>query len=127
MFSPDHFRVCTASGVEEADLIVAWLADEGVNAWVKDRLMVATNFGTLAIAPIGVEVVVGDRETADRAAKLLAERDRQIAMSYGEVDKTVEAQCEECGSLSTWLARSGSRVEQCPKCRAYLDVPGAVK
>lgn len=126
MFSQDHFRVCTASSLEEADLIVAWLASNGVDARIKDRNMVATfTWGTLAIAPIGVEIVVGDQESAGCAAKLLAERERQVAASRGEVDKTVEAQCEECGSLSTWPARSGSRVEQCPRCRAYLDVPRA--
>jgi len=121
----DQICVCTASSLEEADIAVAWLAGEGIEAYVKDRHLLGTYaWITSAIAPRGVEVVVFDQSLAARAVDLLQERQAALSAALADAPRTpVEATCENCDATSTFPAPSRGRVENCPKCGAYMDVP----
>ena len=115
--------VYCAATLEEADIIVAWLDEQGIAALVKDR----TTAGTLAIpvlyTPRGIEVCVPDDRQAARAASLLQDH-HQKQVDSGSSVATIEATCEECGEISSYSIAQRELVQSCPHCGAYLDVPG---
>ncbi len=107
-------------------MVVAWLAERGIAAQVKDRYAAETVFVQQAVAPAGIEVVVLNANQAHPARQLLIEHfeespaGRQAADSSGP---PVEAVCEECGRTATFTSDKRGRVEDCPYCGAYSDVP----
>ncbi|MFQ5414311.1 MAG: hypothetical protein ACE5E6_07610 [Phycisphaerae bacterium] len=113
--------------VEEADIIVAWLAERDIEAHVLDR----DNFGVMAFGATdleGIAIGVAGEEVAARARALLAAHDRapgddQASDEAARGVGTIEVTCEECGSVATFPGASAGAVEQCPACRAYIDVP----
>ena len=110
--------------IEEADIIVAWLAEHGVEATITDR----DNPGVLAFGvtdPEGIEIYVADESTAERAAALLEEHDRARAEASGRgvVAGMVEVTCEQCGHSATFSPEDRGTVQECSKCGAYLDLP----
>jgi hypothetical protein len=116
--------VYCAVSVEEADIIVAWLADQEINAFVKDRHAIGTIYLAFAAAPKGVEVCVLDGEQAKRARELLAEhadelRHRPQPIPPGRVFRAV---CEECGRPTDFPSELFGSVQTCPHCRANMDV-----
>ncbi len=115
-------KVCVynASSVGEADVIVAWLEEQGIGSYVKDRFSV----GTVA-APLIVEVCVFDAKQADAARELLSahqqkNRDGHRGPAGNEV---VTATCEECGNASAFPFSQAGTVQSCPVCREFVDVP----
>ena len=110
--------------IEEADIIVAWLAEQGVEATITDR----DNPGVLAFGvtdPEGIEIYVADEATAERAAALLAEHDRERAATATRdaAAGTIEVTCEKCGQSATFSPKQRGTVQECLKCGAYLDLP----
>jgi hypothetical protein len=107
-------------------MLVAWLGQQGIEAHVKDRHMIATHpWISSAIAPKGVEVLT-DREAAASAVELLRRRQAEMAAEAKKNDRPttpVQATCEDCGAISTFPAKSRGRVAECPECGAYIDVP----
>ncbi|UCF32801.1 MAG: hypothetical protein JSV78_10755 [Phycisphaerales bacterium] len=117
----DLYCIRRTATVEEADIIVTWLADRGIEAQVVDR----DNPGVLAFGLTdaeGIAICVADEETAKKAQALLEEHDREAAaQSKGEGE--VEATCEECGTVNTFEASTRGTVQECSECGAYVDVP----
>ena len=111
------------STVEEADIIVAWLAEQGVEAFIPDH----ENPGVLAFGLTdreGVEIFVPDQAKGDRAKALLEEHDQQHAgnpTASGHAAITVT--CDECHEDSTFPAEQADTVQECAQCGAHLDVP----
>ncbi|UCE59922.1 MAG: DUF2007 domain-containing protein [Phycisphaerales bacterium] len=111
--------------VEEADIIVAWLDEQGIEATVYDH----ENPGVIAFGVTdteGIEIFVADAEIAERAKELLEEHDRlhaeEAAVTSGE---TVQVQCEECGHLNSYSDELRGSVQECAECDAYVDIPEA--
>lgn len=116
--------VYRAASVEEADIIVAWLAEREFNAFVKNRNVIGTVYVPMSTAPKGVEVCVLDEAQAKRAKELLAEhadelRHRPLPIPPGKVFRAV---CEECGSPTDFPSELFGSVQTCPHCRANMDV-----
>ena len=112
-----------AGTIEEADIIVAWLADRGVKASILDP----ENPGGLAFGvtdPEGYEIYVTDASTAQQALKLLEEHDRE--RERGTLDSDLPEQitttCEECGQSNSFSADLAGTVQQCEQCGAHIDV-----
>ncbi len=115
-------RTATA---EEADLIVAWLDDHGINATVLGH----DSPGPLAFGVTddeGIGIYVSGSETADRAKGLLADHDAQHIKGRSTAPDThqVRVKCEECGRVSMFASDLAGTVQDCAKCGAYVDVPG---
>ena len=110
--------------IEEADIIIAWLEEQGVEATVPDR----DSTGVLAFGVTdaeGIEIFVANQETADRAAALLERHDQERAAASSVADGTLEVKCEACGEINRFPAGSRESVQECSKCGAYLDAePG---
>jgi len=113
-----------AVSVEEADIIVAWLADQEINAFVKNRNVIGTVYVPFATAPKGVEVCVLDEEQAKRATELLAEHADELSHRPQPIPpgKVFRAVCEECGRPTDFPSELFGSVQTCPHCRANMDV-----
>ncbi|MDO8630875.1 MAG: DUF2007 domain-containing protein [Phycisphaerales bacterium] len=120
----DPSCVYRAASVEQADIIVAWLAERGVNAFVKDRHVIGTVYVPFATAPKGVEVCVLDGEQAKRATELLSEHADELSHRPQPIPpgKVFRAVCEECGRPTDFPSELFGSVQTCPHCRANMDV-----
>jgi len=117
--------VYRAADVAEADIVAAWLDDQGITVHVKDRH--AGSLPPLTVAPQGVEVCVVDPEQADQAKALVREhlQQRKEKTDESASGRTLEAVCEECGKTTRFPFEQRGTVQTCPNCRRYLDVPEA--
>ena len=109
--------------VEEAAIVVTWLEEQGIEATVFDP----GNPGVMAFGVTdaeGIEVCVGDGETAERAMTMLAEHDRKTEMGEGpSSSRTIEVKCEKCGTTSSFGGDQSGTVQSCSRCGGYLDIP----
>ncbi len=121
--SQDLPCIYQAMTIEDADIVVAWLDNQGIEAFVKDRYAAGTMTYGLGFLSHPIKVVVRP-EQADEARRLLAEYDAAKAQERSATaSESVEAVCEECGEKSVFPGTSRGKVENCPKCGEYLDVP----
>lgn len=107
--------------IEEAQLLVAWLDDNEIDA----TIMGGQNPGSLAFGVSdfqGIRILVADDAIAARAAELLAEHDagpRDNAAAEPSVDMT----CEECGAVTKFDSGEKNKVQTCSACGAFVDIP----
>ncbi|MCP4592151.1 MAG: DUF2007 domain-containing protein [bacterium] len=118
----DMKTVYRAASVEEADIIVAWLDEQGIAAMVKDRAVAGTIEIPTLFTPRGIEVCVPDPEQAKQAVAALKEHYAKQAQA-DDSDRVIEATCEACGKASPFPQAQHGLVQNCPHCNAYLDVP----
>jgi len=110
--------------VEEAQIIVAWLDEQGVEAVVVDQ----ANPGVFAFGVTdneGISIAVPDEESARRAKSILEEHDRQQA-DTAPPDTSIEmvaVVCEACKATTSFTGEQRGTVQECSECGAYLDVP----
>lgn len=107
--------------VEEAQVIVAWLDDQGVKASIADP----ANTGVFAFGVTdieGVALCVADEATATQAKSLLEKHDAE-KKSRAPASGPITMKCESCGEENTFPGEAAGTVQQC-KCGAYLDLPG---
>jgi len=106
--------------VEEAEVIVAWLDDQGVKASIADP----ANTGVFAFGVTdieGVAICVADEATATKAKALLEKHDAE-RKSRPPAGESIRIKCESCGEENTYPGEAAGTVQQC-KCGAYLDLP----
>jgi hypothetical protein len=123
--SRDMICVYHAADVEQAEVLVTWLAERGIEALVKDSYAATMMPSPLIVAPQGIEVCVMDPEQAERARVLLREQFAEASARHASdtADATVEATCEECGRSARFPASQRGTVQTCPHCGRYVDVP----
>lgn len=120
----DIVTIHRAATIGEADVIAAWLENEGIPAFVRNELSVVTLHVPVIAAPKGVEICVAP-EDADEARRLLAARATEAATRDAALASAppIEAVCEQCGTTWIFPATAAGSVQTCEQCRAYLDVP----
>jgi hypothetical protein len=118
----EMITVFRGATVEEADVVAHWLEDNGIAAFVANRLSAA--YVPIVSTLRGVEVCVADEEDAEKAKALLAERRDEIARrgSAQPGRGPITVFCEECGSPASFPANLAGTVQNCPTCRAHIDV-----
>lgn len=123
--SRDMICVYRAADVGEADIVAAWLADQGITVHVKDRH--AGSQVPLTVTPRGIEVCVVDPAQVERALALVREHleHRKEQTDKAASGRTIETVCEECGKSSRFPFEQRGSVQTCPHCLRYLDVPEA--
>ena len=124
--STDPVCVRRAKTVEEAEIIVAWLDENGIEATIVDP----SNPGVMAFGvtdPEGIAIWVADSEKAERAATLLAEHDARSAGAEtpDAAIYTVDVACPDCGHTGGFPTDLAGTVQECPECGANVDVPPA--
>lgn len=120
----DFICVYRALDIGEADIIVAWLADQGIDAQIKNAFTVSAFQTPLLAAPQGVEVCVPDPADADRAMDLLRDHRDEIEQrrDAGATGATITATCEECGRDVEFPSELRDTVQTCPLCGKHIDV-----
>ena len=121
----DMICVHRAATVGQADIVVAWLKSQGINAHVKDALAAGMFQTSLIVAPAGIEVCVLEPEEAERAKVLLRLHFEELEKATGAdtSGQVIEATCEECGRSSSFPPDQRGRVGTCPYCREMIDIP----
>jgi hypothetical protein len=114
--------VYQAVNINEADIIVAWLAKHGIQALTKDEYVVT------ALVPFGaggVHVCVVDPDDAERARTLLEKHANEIKRreAYAEGSGVAMVTCPECGVSNEFAPETRGDVAACPDCGAYIDIP----
>jgi hypothetical protein len=123
--------VFVADDFGTAGLIVSYLGSHGIEAVIMDEATQGGLEGLTWAVPgqvstRGLEVWVRDADRADPARALLAAKEAEVEAAQAakaERTGTVTATCEECGGQTEFPAAAAGRTENCPHCRAYLDVP----
>lgn len=114
--------VYRASSLEQADIIAAWLDEQGISAFVKNRNMAGT-YVALAVAPKGVEVCVLDDNQADQARELLKHHERSLkSRKAATQEKVIPVFCTECGRRVEFPGELYGTVQTCPSCGRNIDV-----
>jgi hypothetical protein len=105
-----------------AEVDRVFLEQEGISAFLADDNLVTMNW-LLANAVGGAKLLVAASE-AGRAAELLAQcRAQQSQAQLDRPQTDVTFPCEECAGNMTFPAEYRGRVEVCPHCSQYVDVP----
>ena len=117
-------RIHRTDTLEEAAIIVNWLAEQGIEATVYDP----ANPGVMAFGVTdaeGIEIYAADAETAQRAKTLLAEHEKERAKASAGRPKgaRIEIKCENCGQTSSFEPELAGTIQECPDCGTYVDVP----
>lgn len=115
-----------AANLEEAEVVAAWLDEQAIETFIKDRNITGILPGLSAVAAQGVEVCVADDETANRARKLLEEHfaeQRRAHAPAGPPEEVFQAVCEECGKSTSFHREDCGKVQSCSHCGAYMDLP----
>jgi ssDNA-binding Zn-finger/Zn-ribbon topoisomerase 1 len=105
--------------VEEAHILAAWLNEQEIEAVVMDR----SNPGAMAFGltdPEGFAICVRGEPAAAKARSILEKHEQKG--STGK-DQPVAVTCPECKTRSTFPGTARGRVQSCPSCGSYLDVP----
>lgn len=108
--------------LEEASIIVAWLAEQGIEAKIADP----GNPGVMAFGITdteGIEVYVKDQATADKALSLLKKHQEQHG--HDVVGPEIEMTCDACGRKLHFPAGAKGTTQECPECGAHVDVGAA--
>lgn len=124
----DPFAAYTAISNIEAHLICQLLQTAGIPAAaIEDVSQVGTWMGG-TLAGIHNPTVWIERADADRAKPVLIEYEeraaerRAIEQGEQEAGPPIEVICDECGKQSEFSAALQGTVQNCPFCRAYVDV-----
>ena len=110
-----------ANTIEEAEIIVAWLAEQGIEATVTDP----SSTGVMAFGvtdPEGVKIYVADAQTAERAKAALAGHDASDESAVAE--EMIDVTCEECKHTNSFPPDYAGSTQECSECGAFVDVPG---
>ena len=121
----DPIVIRRTSTVEEAEIVVAWLSERDINAFILDR----DNPGVLAFGITdeeGIAIAVAQGETAQRAVGLLeVHHQEHLQQTKAHADAgtaSIEVICEECGTQNVYAVAAAGTVQECEECRAFLDV-----
>ena len=119
----DPVAVYNAANNVEANLVRIALINSGVPASVTEPIAGEWMF-------IDKPQVWVDRADIERAKPILEEYERRAleqgaaAPGDGATGSPIELVCEECGQRGSFPATQRGSVQQCPHCKAYVDVGG---
>lgn len=119
----DLILIQRTTTIEEADIITAWLEEQGILATIIDR----ANAGGYLFGMTDVEgfaIVTADKATAERAVAMIAEH--KPGKPKRSAGLKVTAKCEECGKETVFDGELSGTVQECEHCGAYVDVPEEV-
>ncbi len=119
----DPFAAYNASSNLEAHMVCGLLQDAGIEAMaIEDNSQAGLWVGG-TLAEIHKPQVWIERSDIERASAILTDYDRRSTERLsGKQGLAVDVVCEKCGKQSTFPAVQSGTVQNCPHCRAYIDV-----
>jgi hypothetical protein len=118
----DPVTIASHAYPAEADLKCLLLDQHGIQALVIDAQV---NFSLFLFNAVGGVKLVVARRDAERAVELLQEH-TTVSGARAKVAHTrppITFRCEECNAEMTFPDHRRGKVESCPSCREYVDVP----
>jgi hypothetical protein len=122
--------VYVADDMTDADVTCAYLNNQGIAAQVMNQathggLVGLGLFSPKGVSLFGMEVWVLEHAQVEEARKLLADRASRVQAKQTQLEELgpVDATCEECGHTSSFPGKHRGTIQECPKCREYIDVP----
>jgi Putative prokaryotic signal transducing protein len=112
----------------EAQLLAHMLGQAGIEAHVTEDLSLAGLWWGGTIPSIHTPKVWVDQADSEAAVPVLQEYERkrheqaQIEQATPAATGPVTATCPECGQTSGFPVKARGTVQNCPHCRAYMDV-----
>ena len=106
----------------QAQLARAELAAAGIPSWLADETLVSMDwFISNAVGGIKLQV---SSEDADAAREILfAIKDKAKQREEMSKDVVVVFRCSSCKAVITFSGSQIGRIENCPRCSRYVDVP----
>jgi Putative prokaryotic signal transducing protein len=129
----DPFAAYNAGSNVEAHIVCGLLLDAGITAMVIEDVSQAGVWLGGTVAEIHKPQVWIERADIERARPVLTDYDQRNAERRAaergerEAGPPVEVVCEECGKRSEFPAAQTGTVQNCPHCRAYVDVGDEVE
>jgi hypothetical protein len=108
--------------VHEANVAVAVLAENGIDCFTENATLIANDW-LLAGAVGGVKVQVPLSQASIAREVLDAWRKSRADRVDAGKDQWIVFRCSGCRELIAIGAENANRVENCPLCRRYVDVP----
>ena len=126
MNNPNPIVVYTAESNTDADFVQEFLKQNGVEAYsVEDNSLVGYWMGG-TLPGIHKPQVWVDKPDADRATQLiqqyLEKKQKNGSAAKTDKDEPIEVTCDECGEKNIFSGSLSGTVQECEKCKAYLDV-----
>jgi hypothetical protein len=120
----DPIAVYNATTNLEAHIIAAAIREAGLEARVVEDLSTAGIWMGGVVGEIHKPQVWIERADVERAKPVLDEFERQVRerRRTAEDAPDIEVLCEECGERSLFPGHQYGSVQNCPHCRAFVDV-----
>lgn len=121
----DPFVAYNASSNVEAQIVCGLLIDAGIEAQAIEDHSLAGLWVGGTMAEIHKPQVWIERADAERARPLLTEYEDKAAerrAAARDTRRVIDVKCEECGTSSEFPAAQQGTVQNCPHCRAFVDV-----
>lgn len=125
----DPVAAYNAQNNVEAHLIRNLLETNGVPAFVTEDVSVVGLWAMGTLPEIHKPQVWIERCDADRAKPLLddfekqeSERRKNLAATKSLESGKIEVICDECGTTNSYPSTLDGSIQECRKCRSYLDV-----
>jgi hypothetical protein len=120
----DPIVAYTAGGNLEAHLVADWLTSNGVDACAVEDNSGVNLFVFGTISQFHLPQVFIERSDTEKAAELLRQYEAKKHLRQQQVADApaITSKCEQCGATSSFPASQNGTVQDCPKCRAFMDV-----
>ena len=126
----DPVTVYNAESNIEAHLICNVLESSGISAYVSEDVSVVGLWAMGTLPEIHKPQIWIERADIERARPILDDYEQQAALRRQTNEATIngtdgviiEVICEECGKKSDFPASQDGTIQECPACRAYVDV-----
>ncbi|MCA8982327.1 MAG: hypothetical protein KDA76_01090 [Planctomycetaceae bacterium] len=132
MSTHDPNCVYVTNDLREAELIVVWLRQQGLEAEIQTHLKESDGVG------LGVynnsdmwsrlEIHIKDLERVEEVRELISQNEEELLQPVREIEaaplEDILVACEACGNTALFPSEMQGTVQDCPHCGAYLDVPG---
>ena len=119
----EPFAAYNAASNVEAQIVCNLLLDEGIEAVVIEDVS-AVGWGWAGpLAEVHKPQVWIERADIDRAKPVLDEYERlETERRKPATGEPIDVVCEECGKRSSFPTSQKGSVQNCPHCKAYVDV-----
>lgn len=124
----DPISVYTPGNNVEAHMICGWLEDRGVPAFAMDDQSLAGTWLLGLLPQVHKPKIWVERSDAEKAKTLLAQYEEELIARQEKLKESplgtepISVVCEECGQTSEFPSNERGTIQNCPHCRAYIDV-----
>ena len=119
---PSFVTIESYDKVYQAQVAKLALEQEGIECFLENETIISMDwFLSNAVGGVKLQVASEDSDTAFRILQSI--KDSQIENETALSGIKIVCLCNSCKKLVSFDGKQGGRVENCPRCGRYLDVP----